>query len=422
MDYTFFSVEGKNEKKETNKSIPLQKNDERMKTKRVFIGIFGRRNQGKSSLINAIAGQDIAIVSDIAGTTTDPVKKSIEIFGIGPVVFVDTAGIDDVSEIGEKRIKKTEEVLKIIDVAIFVISENIFGEVEKKWMENLHSHEIPYLIVHNKADKEKLSETLKNQLKTYGVPIVECSTVNRVGIEQLIDSLVKITPPTAYINKSYLEDLISKGDTIALVMPQDDEAPEGRLILPQVQLIRDVLDNHAIAVCLQPEELEDYLKTQSPNLVVVDSQIFAYVSKILPTSIPLTSFSIILARTKGNFQDYLKGTPFISKLKDGDKILMLESCTHVSSCEDIGRHKIPKMLRDFTKKQLHFEWVSSLSPLPDLDEYAFVIQCGGCMVTQRQLYNRLKQVIEKQIPVSNYGMAIAYVTGIFERVTEIFNQ
>ncbi len=393
-----------------------------MKTKRVFIGIFGRRNQGKSSLINAIAEQDIAIVSEIAGTTTDPVKKSIEIFGIGPVVFVDTAGIDDVGEIGEKRIRKTKEVLKIIDVAILVISNNEFDDIEKKWIAQLQTHEIPYLIVHNKADREKLSENLKTQLNHYQVPILEASALSRIGIEQLIASLVKITPPTAYISKSFLEDLVSKGDKIALIMPQDSEAPEGRLILPQVQLIRDVLDNHAIAICLQPEELEDYLKIQSPNLVIVDSQIFPYVSKILPANIPLTSFSIILARTKGNFQDYLKGTPFISKLKDGDKILMLESCTHASSCEDIGRHKIPMMLRNFTKKQLDFEWISSLSPFTDLNIYAMVIQCGGCMVTQRQLYNRLKQVIDKQIPVSNYGMAIAYVTGIFERVTEIFDK
>lgn len=393
-----------------------------MKTKRVFIGIFGRRNQGKSSLINAISGQDIAIVSDIAGTTTDPVRKSIEVFGIGPVVLVDTAGIDDMGEIGEKRIKKTKEVLKTIDVAILVISENTFGEIEKEWIKQLNSFEVPFVIAHNKSDKEKLSSQLKEELSKYNVPILECSSVKKEGIDNLIDSIVKITPPSAYVSNSLIGNVVSEGDTVVLVMPQDAEAPEGRLILPQVQVIRDILDNHAIAVCLQPQELESYMGKYTPNIVITDSQIFDFVSKIVPPHIPLTSFSIILASVKGNFYDYLKGTPHIAKLKDGDKILMLESCTHLTSCEDIGRHKIPKMLREFTGKQLEFEWVAALSPLLDLDQFAMGIQCGACMVTQKQVYNRMKQLLDKNIPISNYGMTIAYVTGIFERSTKVFNR
>ncbi len=393
-----------------------------MKTKRVFIGIFGRRNQGKSSLINALSGQDIAIVSEIAGTTTDPVRKSIEVFGIGPVVFVDTAGIDDIGTMGEKRMKKTKEVLKSIDVAIIVISENNFGEFEKEWINQLQSFDVPFVIVHNKSDKEKLSHSLKNELATFNAPVLECSSTEKEGMNELIDSLVKITPPTAYVSNSLMGEIMEPGQLIALVMPQDSEAPEGRLILPQVQLIRDILDNHGLAIGLQPQELEEFIRKYKPDLVVTDSQAFEFVSKIVPPSIPLSSFSIILASAKGNFYDYLKGTPAISTLKDGDKILILESCTHVTSCEDIGRFKLPRMLRAFTGKQLEFEWVSALSPLPDLDAYSMAIQCGACMVTQKQIYNRMKQLLDKNIPISNYGMAIAYVTGIFDRVTEIFKK
>ncbi|MDD3280143.1 MAG: [FeFe] hydrogenase H-cluster maturation GTPase HydF [Bacteroidales bacterium] len=393
-----------------------------MKTKRIFIGIFGRRNQGKSSLINAIAGQDIAIVSNIPGTTTDPVKKSIEVFGIGPVVFVDTAGIDDVGEMGEKRIKKTMEVLKTIDVAIVLISENIFGQPEADVIKQLNNYQIPFVIVHNKSDKITIGKNLFSVLSEYASPIVECSAQDKTGIPELIDTLVKITPPSAYISKTLLGDVVSEGDLIALVMPQDSEAPEGRLILPQVQLIRDILDNNAIAIGLQPPELKAYLQKQKPHLVITDSQVFDFVSKIVPAEIPLSSFSIILARSKGNFSDYLLGTPFISTLKDGDKILMMESCTHVTSCEDIGRHKIPAMLQKFTGKRLEFDWVSSLSPLPDLNLISMGIQCGACMVTEKQVSNRVKQLLDNNIPVSNYGMTIAYVTGIFDRVTEIFRK
>lgn len=392
-----------------------------MKTKRVFIGIFGRRNQGKSSLINAIAGQEIAIVSDVAGTTTDPVKKSIEVFGIGPVVFIDTAGIDDSGEVGEKRIKKTKEVVKTIDVAILLISDNIFGKEEENLIQELHSFDVPFVIVHNKADKQALTPELKKQLESYNCPVLEVSASKPSGIEALIQALVSIIPPTAYTQKSLVGDLIDKGSVVVLVMPQDAEAPEGRLILPQVQIIRDILDNNAIAVSLQPEQLSDFLEKQQPDIVITDSQVFDAVSKKVPLDVPLTSFSVILARAKGNFENYLEGTPFISKLKDGDKILILEACTHVSSCEDIGRHKIPNMLRTFTNKNLSFEIVSALSPLPEnLEQFAMAIQCGACMVTEKQANNRIRQLLNKSIPVSNYGMTIAYVTGIFERITAMF--
>ena len=392
-----------------------------MKSKRVFIGIFGRRNVGKSSLINAITNQQIAIVSPQAGTTTDPVRKTMEIFGMGPVVFVDTAGIDDEGSLGQQRIEKTKNVIKTIDVAIVVLANNLFGKKEKEIINELSSLDIPYLIVHNKADETPLTHPLTTELQTYSVPVLECSAVQRKGIDELIKTLTEITPKTAYTAKTLIGDIVSRGDLVLLVMPQDSEAPEGRLILPQVQLIRDILDNNAIVIGLQPEELKLYLQKQRPDLVITDSQVFGMVSKVVPVDIPLTSFSVVLARAKGNFDNYLKGTPYLDKLKDGDIILMLESCSHPVACEDIGHHKIPNLIREKTGKDIHFEMVTSLSPLPeDLTKYALAIQCGGCMVTEKQLSNRIQQIINQNIPVSNYGMTIAYMTGIFERITRMF--
>lgn len=391
-----------------------------MKSKRVYIGIFGRRNKGKSSLINALTGQDIAIVSDTPGTTTDPVKKSIEVLGIGPVVLVDTAGIDDTGNMGEKRVKKTLDTIDIIDVAIIVISDNEFGDYEKRIINILKNNDTPYAIVHNKSDQTRLSEDLSKELATFEVPVIQCSASKHEGIDNIIEAIIKITPKSAYQSDSFLGDIIKKNDIVVLVMPQDAEAPEGRLILPQVQLIRDILDNNAIAVGLQSSELDSYLKKQRPDLVVTDSQAFGEISKIVPPDIPLTSFSIVLAKAKGNFENYIKGTPFISRLNDGDKILILESCTHTTSCEDIGRVKLPNLIRKFTNKKIDFEFVQALTELPDLAEYKMAIQCGGCMVTKKQLAMRIKKIVEYGLPVSNYGMSIAYITGIFDRVTAMF--
>ena len=364
-----------------------------MKAKHVYIGIFGRRNQGKSALINAIAGQDIAIVADVAGTTTDPVKKSIEIFGIGPSVLVDTAGIDDEGEIGRKRVQKTFEAAKTVDVALLVISENQFGAAETTMIQKFREYHTPFLIVQNKADMVPLSVDLKQELLSFNVPVLECSAKNHNGIDELVKAIVRITPSSAHQPDTLVGDCVKRGDLVVLVMPQDAEAPEGRLILPQVQVIRDLLDNHAVAIALQTEELSDFLQTQTPKLIITDSQVFAEVSQIVTTveqatpgkHLPLTSFSIILSRAKGNFELFLQGTPAIENLKDGDRILMMESCTHVTSCEDIGRHKIPALLRKSTGKKLDFTFVAALEPLPhNLSEYALAIQCGGCMVTKKQ--------------------------------------
>ena len=392
-----------------------------MRNKAVYIGVFGRGNQGKSSMVNALTGQQTAIVSDVAGTTTDPVRKSMEIFGIGPVTVVDTAGLDDPTELGAKRLQKTMQTLDQIDLALLVFSGNQWGASEIQLAEKLKSKDVPFVIVHNKSDLAGLSPALGRQLEArYGVTVCSCSAQTGEGVPELVRAMVAAIPDSAYRSTSMVGDVVKRGDVVALVMPQDSEAPEGRLILPQVQIIRDLLDHHAIAVPMQLEELAVFLSRQRPDLVITDSQVFAEVNAQLPADIPLTSFSILLSRAKGNFEYCLAGTPHIDRLRDGDRILMLESCTHITSCEDIGRVKIPRLLRKYTGKSLEFDHVSSLDPLPDLGRYAMAIQCGACMVTRRQIANRLKQIADFPLPISNYGMCIAYVTGIFNRVTAIF--
>ena len=388
-----------------------------------FIGIFGRRNSGKSSLINLLTGQDIAIVSDKPGTTTDPVSKSVEIFGIGPVILIDTAGIDDAGELGEKRIKKSLEVIKKVDCAILLISENLFTDFEQNLINQFNEFEIPYLIVHNKSDISSLNKDTIAEIRKYSSSdILDFSTVNDEKKEELISLIKETIPTTSYQKPSLLGDLVKPKDVVLLITPIDSEAPDGRMILPQNMAIRDVLDNDCITVVVKETELLDFLKLGiRPVLAVTDSQAFEYVSKHIPENIPLTSFSIVFARLKGDFEKYLKGTPHISQLNDGDRVLILESCTHQVSCDDIGRIKIPKLLQQFTGKQLHFDFVSGLSELTNqVENYSLVIQCGGCMVTRKQLLNRLKPYIESGIPVTNYGMTLAYVNGIFERATASF--
>lgn len=386
------------------------------KENKLHIGIFGRRNNGKSSLINAITGQETAIVDATAGTTTDPVRKSIEIFGIGPVVLIDTAGIDDEGPVGQKRVQKSMSVLPTIDFALIVITNREFGAPEQMLTEKLRQYDIPFLVVNNKADLQQAPTGTAPS-----VPFIDASAKTGEGIEEMLAEMVRLMPPSAYISHSLLGDIIGEGDTVVLVTPIDSEAPEGRLILPQVQLIRDVLDNDAMAVVLKEDKVGDWLqKNPAPRLVVTDSQMFARVARDVPEEVPLTGFSIVLAHHKGAFEQYLQGTPHLDKLQDGDRILMLESCTHLTSCEDIGRGKLPRWIRQHTGKELHFDFVSGLDELPDIGQYAMVIQCGGCMVTRRQLLNRLKPAIDRGIPVSNYGMTIAYLNGIFDRAVKVW--
>lgn len=390
------------------------------------IGIFGRRNYGKSSLINWLAGQDVAIVSEIAGTTTDPVKKSVEIHGIGPVIFVDTAGIDDTGELGELRISRTLKTLQHIDLAILLISNNTYDKVEQNLIEKFGQFNLPYIIIHSKSDQTRLSTNFFDDVyKETNHEIIEFNTIE--GLPEMTDKLLTAIknnlPSTAWKKPSLLGDLLSYGDVVLLITPIDDEAPEGRLILPQVQVIRDILDNDCAAIVVKEREVDSFLKKTGikPKLVVTDSQVFLKADASIPRDTMLTSFSIVLARQKGNFLKYVEGTPKIAELKDGDRVLLLESCTHQVSCDDIGRVKLPRWISNFTGKKLHFETISGLDNLPrPIHEYALVIQCGGCMITQIQLQNRLKPAIDNEIPVSNYGMAIAYVQGIFDRAIEPF--
>lgn len=394
------------------------------KASKPHIGIFGRRNNGKSSIINALAGHEVAIVSDVAGTTTDPVKKSIEIPGIGASVLVDTAGIDDSGILGDKRTAKSRSVLKTIDLGILIIAGNLFGEYEENIIADFNKYDVPFFVIHNKKDEETLNSKLEQLIGTkYKAKVVDFSTIHSPNTDELVQLMVNLIPSTAYLAGSLLGDIISAGDVVLLVTPIDLEAPEGRMILPQVQAIRDILDNDAIVVVLKESELDLYITRMSPapSLVITDSQVFPKVDASVPKNIPMTSFSIMLARHKGDFENYVKGTPHLSQLKDGDRLLVLESCTHHVTCDDIGRIKIPKWLGNYSGKKLDFDVVAGLDELPrDIHEYAMVIQCGGCMITRKQIAGRIKPAVDAGIPVSNYGMAIAWVHGIFNRAVAPF--
>jgi len=390
------------------------------------IGIFGRRNNGKSALINALTGQEIAIVSDVAGTTTDPVKKAMELPGIGPVVLIDTAGLDDTGELGKKRVEKTENVLKHIDLAILVLTHYHFDEVEKKLLDKLRALETPFIIINNKSDIIDIEDIIIED-----EPVISVSAKTGKNIPALIEAMKQKMPVSAYHTHSLLEGIVKENDTVLLITPIDSEAPEGRLILPQVQTIRAILDQNAVAVVLKEDKVEQVFLPQGRkdfiakdakskyDLVITDSQVFKTIAPLIPPEIPLTSFSILFARFKGDYENYLKGTPQISHLKDGDFVLILESCTHLSSCEDIGSVKIPKWLTEYTGKTLHFDFVSGLTPVENIEKYALVVQCGGCMITKKQILNRLKPAVDAGIPITNYGMLIAYITGIFERATAL---
>jgi len=387
-----------------------------VKLNRPHIGIFGRMNVGKSSLINAISGQQSALVSGVAGTTTDPVRKNIEILGIGPVTLIDTAGWDDTSELGAQRVAKTREVLNQINLAVLVYAGE-FAQPEQELADLFVAQKIPFFIVHNKLDLFPYAPT-----EIGGVEVV--SYFNQAADNaDLIAAMVRYLPPSAYQEDDIFGGFIGEGDEVVLVMPIDSSAPQGRLILPQVQALRGLLDLHATGIALQPQELASWLKKHTPKLVVTDSQAFKEVSSVVPPHIPLTSFSILFSRLKGDFNLFLNSTPKIDDLQDGDKILILESCTHsVNKCDDIGRVKIPNWLQKKTGKKLVFQTLSNLDPLPaDLATYKLAVQCGGCMVTRQQILGRIMRLAQAGVPVSNYGMTIAYCNGIFSRVTEIFN-
>ena len=387
------------------------------------IGLFGRRNQGKSTLINFITGQEIAIVSAEAGTTTDPVRKTMEIKGVGPVVWVDTAGIDDEGDLGALRVSKTMQALAQVNLALIIFSENRFTPFEENLVKECMDKKINFLLIYSKTDVHTPDDEMITRLeKKYGQKVYRVSTAEAKHRDELLQAIRDNLPQTAYAHKSLLGDVLKPGSQVVLVTPIDSAAPEGRMILPQVQVIRDVMDNDSVAVVCKETELAMQLgRMKEVDLVVTDSQAFRYVSQVVPREIPLTSFSIVLARHKGPFEAYLQGTPALSAIADGDRIAMLESCTHKATCEDIGRVKLPNLIRKFSGSEPQFDFISGFDQLPHpLQSYKMVIQCGGCVVTGQQLESRLLPAMQAGISVSNYGMAIAYMTGIFDRAVKVF--
>ena len=388
------------------------------------VGIYGRRNYGKSSLINALAGQEIAIVSDHPGTTTDPVKKSFEIVDFGPVVLVDTAGIDDAGELGKKRVDKTLRSIDQIDVALITVTDNQWGEWEDNLVSRFDRESLPYLIVHTKSDISNPDEEyIKKIKKKTGHDLISFSATTRNNLDFLIDNIKDAIPERSMAFPSLFGDIIKPDDLVLLVTPVDAEAPAGRMILPQMQAVRDVLDNKAVAIVMTEFRIREFLERTGirPALVVTDSQAFEKVRTQIPGDMPLTGFSVVLARQKGDFANYLLGTPKIDGLKEGDRVLILESCTHQIACDDIGRVKIPNWMQRFTGKKLNFDVVSGLSPMQrPVTDYALVVQCGGCMITHRQIIARLREAVQAGIPVTNYGMAIAWMHGIYYRAIAPF--
>jgi [FeFe] hydrogenase H-cluster maturation GTPase HydF len=390
------------------------------------IGIFGRRNAGKSSLINVLSGQEVAIVSDIPGTTTDPVRKIMEIHGLGPVVFIDTAGMDDEGLLGEKRVLRSREVILQVNMAILLFTGNFLGKYEKNLIEEFRMDEVPFILVHNMSDKVPLDPVIRKEIEHYyPVDILDFSCREPVAVDALIKLISNNLGPSPFRTMPMLDGLVRENDRVVLVCPVDSEAPEGRLILPQVQVIREILDLKAIAIVLQETQLEAYYHKTCPDnkpvLVVTDSQLFGNVESLIPDDQPLTGFSILLARSKGDFKTYMDETSAIDRLRDGDRVLMMESCSHHSTCEDIGRVKLPRMLRQYSGKKLEFDMIAGLdSPPRPFGDYALVVQCGGCMITHRQLLARIREVRKAGVPVTNYGMAIAYTQGVYERAIEPF--
>lgn len=393
------------------------------RSERVHIALFGMRNAGKSSIINALTNQETAIVSEMKGTTTDPVYKAMEILPIGPCVIIDTAGLDDVGELGELRKKKTFEVLNKTNIALVVIDTSIgLTDYDKFIIEQVKSKKIPVIAVLNKTDIASVSEELIRKIKQQlDIPSVSVSAVTKQGVKELKDKIISLIPEEEEKFK-IIGDLISPGDFVVLVTPIDKAAPKGRLILPQQQTIRDILESDAIAIVTKEHELRETLENlgKKPRIVITDSQVFLKVAADTPKDIPMTSFSILFARYKGDLVELIRGVKAVEKLKDGDKVLVSEGCTHHKQADDIGRVKIPRWLRQITGKQIDFEYTSGVTFTEDVKRYALIIHCGACMLNRAAMLNRIESAKEFSVPIVNYGILIAYVQGILDRALEPF--
>lgn len=394
---------------------------------RLHIGIFGRRNAGKSSLINAITGQDLAIVSDVKGTTTDPVKKAMELLPLGPVVLIDTPGLDDEGLLGQKRMEKALQALRQTDIVILTIpADAALDGLEKTLIQEAKKRGLPFFVVLNKtdllADKKQIEEKEKEIAQALSIPldvIVAVSADKNEGIHTLKEKLANGIPKEQ--ERPLIRDLLSPGDLVVLVVPIDSAAPKGRLILPQQQVIRDSLEAGAVPVVTRDSELAQALSSlgKKPRLIVTDSQVFGAVAKIVPEDIPLTSFSVLMARYKGDLEVQIAGAKAIETLQDGDTVLISEGCTHHRQCDDIGTVKMPRWIKEYTGKDLQFAFTSGGEFPKDLSPYAMVVHCGGCTLPLQEMRYRISYGAKQEVAITNYGVMIAYIHGILPRVTEI---
>ena len=393
-------------------------------SERVHIGFFGRRNAGKSSVLNAVTGQDLAVVSDVKGTTTDPVQKSMELLPLGPVVVIDTPGIDDEGELGALRVKKSYQVLNKSDAAVLVVDASLgLCEEDFAFIEHIQKKQIPYAVAFNKsalAPSASLAKDLQ-YLKEHHIDFVSVSTADLSGIDTLKEKIATLAK-TEDTKLRIVADLIHPSDFVVLVVPIDKAAPKGRLILPQQQTIRDILEADATAIVVKEYELRDTLSHlgKKPRLVITDSQVFAKVSADTPADIMLTSFSILFARYKGNLPALIKGVTALEQIEDGDKILVSEGCTHHRQCDDIGSVKLPRWIRQYTGKEPEFVFSSGTEFPTDLSPYKMIVHCGGCMLNEREMKYRLACAKDQNIPMTNYGILIAYIQGILKRSVEPF--
>lgn len=402
------------------------------KSLRLNIGIFGRRNVGKSSLLNAITRQQVSIVSDTAGTTTDPVEKPMEFLPLGPVVFIDTAGIDDIGALGELRITKTRQIFDRVDIGILLTEINNWTNFEQQILTELSQRQIPIIVAFNKVDlhnnsQQKLEFTVPNfNIKDYKpqLKIVTLSAKTKEGLDDLRQTLIDIVPSDFINTPAIIRDLVNKGEMAVLVTPIDKEAPKGRLIMPEMQTIRDILDGDATCVVTQQNQLESVLAklVAPPKLVVTDSQCFAEVDKLTPKSIPLTSFSILFSRFKGDIMWQTEDVVAIDKLKPGDKVLICEACTHHPIQDDIGREKIPRLLQKYVGGPLSIDMFAGHDFPTNLQDYKIVIHCGACMMTRREVLGRIMHCRKLSVPCTNYGLTIAHCLGILQRALSCFPQ
>lgn len=390
------------------------------KSMRIAVGIFGRRNVGKSSIMNMLSNQSASIVSDVAGTTTDTVQKSIEIHGLGAATLFDTAGVDDAGELGQKRILKTNETIENIDIAVLVVENNEFAKFESELIDKFKSLNKPFLLLVNKCDLKETKGEFLNLIKPF--KFIKTSAKTKLNLELIYEGLAEISKQISKDNDDLFSGILNPGDIVLLITPIDDEAPKGRLILPQVQAIRQILDGKAYVCVSSDADVSKTAQMFKPNLIVCDSQCVLQVVKTAPKDAKITTFSILMSRLKGDLNEFIKGCKRAASLKDNDKILIAEACTHNAKDGDIARVKIPKMLSKFSGKKLEFSYTNGKDYPANLDEFALIVHCGGCMINKTMMKNRMQKASQAVVPITNYGIIISLCQGVLDRVTEIFRK